>query len=66
MINPNGRHNFTCVVCEQDIFGISHNAKPLSDGRCCSDCNTYVIIERVKQFTKNNKSKKPITNNKEK
>ena len=27
-----------------------HNAQPLSDGRCCDDCNNKVIVERMKRM----------------
>lgn len=41
----------TCVLCNQKIFGWSHNAEPLAVGRCCDICNdTKVIPTRIQMF----------------
>ena len=43
-----------CVICKipikENAFGWAggNNASPLAEGRCCDDCNTLVIIERVR------------------
>jgi len=38
-----------CIICEQPIppegsWIHGHNAQPVADGRCCGDCNMYVVI----------------------
>lgn len=39
----------SCCLCLDEITGHGHNAAPVNDGRCCDDCNTYVVIPaRVK------------------
>lgn len=42
-----------CVLCDAEIDLIqSHNAQPLAEGRCCSDCNVLgVIPARLQQMT---------------
>lgn len=52
---------FVCVICQEDIdhqkdetgkifWTGGHNALPVSEGQCCSACNTdKVIPERIKQ-----------------
>jgi hypothetical protein len=50
-----------CCVCKGDIQEHSHNGKvywteghnaqPLVDGRCCDDCNNYVVGFRIFCFT---------------
>ena len=49
-----------CSICEGKI-GIEHggwdgghNAQPINDGICCDDCNTLVIIERIKGMSNDN------------
>ena len=41
-----------CSICNNEIndeFG--HNAEPVNDGRCCSDCNSTVVIPvRIKEM----------------
>ena len=39
-----------CSICKEKIEGFGHNAQPINDGRCCDDCNTLVIIERIKEM----------------
>ena len=43
-----------CVICGDPIdvqlngWTGGHNAQPVADGQCCSDCNTtYVLPERL-------------------
>ena len=31
--------------------GFGHNAQPINDGICCDECNTLVIIERIKEMS---------------
>ena len=45
-----------CVLCKGDIdvqihgWDQGHNAQPLAEGRCCSDCNgSRVIPARIRQ-----------------
>jgi hypothetical protein len=38
-----------CDIChrEIDVIGtwkLGHNAQPIVDGRCCSECNDYIVI----------------------
>ena len=39
-----------CVICDEDItadpngWDGGHNAEPVSDGRCCGDCNDRVVM----------------------
>ena len=46
-----------CSICGLMIgkfsgsSGFGHNAQPINDGRCCDDCNTLVIIERIKEMS---------------
>lgn len=47
-----------CCICNKEIKGYGHNARPLFDGRCCDNCNQLVIIERT--------DKRKCTNNSDK
>ena len=56
----------TCSICscpiEVEINGWAggHNAQPLNDGRCCSECNSfYVIPARLAQMGLLKKSSSP-------
>ena len=40
-----------CSICNEKIEGFGNNAQPINDGRCCDDCNTLVIIERIKEIS---------------
>ena len=41
-----------CSICKyNDIGKYGHNAQPINNGRCCDDCNTLVIIERIKDMS---------------
>jgi hypothetical protein len=39
-----------CCICEEEIkvehgnWDQGHNAEPVRNGRCCSDCNYIVVI----------------------
>lgn len=42
---------FNCSICNELIevewpsgWSQGHNARPVNDGRCCSDCNWTVVI----------------------
>ncbi len=44
-----------CSICKtkkiEDRF--SHNAHPVTDGRCCDSCNYFVVIpRRIEMFKK--------------
>jgi len=45
-----------CVLCNLPL-GDPHgnNAEPAATGRCCNECNTLVIIERIKEMSNDNK-----------
>ncbi len=36
-----------CVICKKEFKGLGHNAQPLKDGRCCDNCNSKVLIQRL-------------------
>tara|TARA_R100000458_G_C8143751_1_gene153923 strand:- start:313 stop:630 length:318 start_codon:yes stop_codon:yes gene_type:complete len=52
----------TCDICKGDIQPVrdekngkviwsdGHNAQPILDGRCCDECNSYVLALRLKQM----------------
>lgn len=39
-----------CVLCEEKVdvqdngWDKGHNANPVSEGRCCTDCNYTVVV----------------------
>ena len=39
-----------CVICEEEIETVfngwdqGHNAEPVSEGRCCGECNSNTVI----------------------
>jgi len=34
-----------CVLCDDEVSeSMSHNARPVKDGRCCNLCNMEVVI----------------------
>ena len=38
-----------CCICGKKIKGYGHNPWPIKqDGKCCDECNTKVIKERIK------------------
>ena len=43
-----------CQICKKEFNGMGHNAQPINDGICCDDCNTLVIIERIKEMSNDN------------
>ena len=36
----------TCTICGRAYEGYGNNAAPVTDGRCCDECNTTVVIPR--------------------
>ena len=44
-----------CSICNEEFEGFGNNAQPINDGICCDDCNTLVIIERIKEMSNDNK-----------
>ena len=42
--------SFRCSLCKDIYMGYSHNAKPITDGVCCDECNIFVIRERMIRF----------------
>ena len=44
-----------CSICKTEFEGHGHNAQPINDGICCDDCNTLVIIERIKEMSNDSK-----------
>lgn len=43
-------NNELCCLCKKKIEGHGNNADPLVEGRCCDDCNTKVIKERIRRL----------------
>ena len=43
-----------CSICNEKIEGFGNNAQQINNGRCCNDCNTLVIIERIKEMSNDN------------
>lgn len=41
---------FTCAICKKKFIGFGNNAEPLARGRCCDECNTLVIVERIRRL----------------
>lgn len=36
-----------CSICGLPVQSkASHNAEPINDGRCCSECNDTVVVPR--------------------
>ena len=62
-----------CVICNEPYEGYGHNALPVKEGRCCTDCNwTGVISARAEKmmhqklqsiFNRNKKNSNNQTNN---
>lgn len=46
------RHKkYNCVLCGKRVKDYGHNPYPIKDkGRCCNDCNSKVIEERIKSL----------------
>lgn len=47
--------SFVCCICGNEFNGWGNNPYPLvkeDNARCCDDCNTLVIIERIKNLRK--------------
>ncbi len=41
---------FICSICHKPYEGHGNNAEPINDRRCCDDCNSFVIFERIRQM----------------
>tara|TARA_Y100001951_G_C11107251_1_gene165456 strand:+ start:360 stop:545 length:186 start_codon:yes stop_codon:yes gene_type:complete len=46
-----------CVICKDEIkpdsggWAEGHNAEPVKSGRCCGDCNSYVVTPaRINEY----------------
>lgn len=33
-----------CVICGGDAGTFGHNAAPIAEGQCCSDCNDLKVL----------------------
>lgn len=48
-----------CSICMKEIptkhgWSDGNNAQPINDGRCCDECDSYVVIPtRLRQLTMN-------------
>ena len=39
----------TCCICGKAFKGHGHNPHPIAnEGVCCDECNTKVVVERIK------------------
>lgn len=48
----------SCCICGRAIHGYGHNPTPVATGRCCDECNTYVVIPvRISMLFSNAKKK---------
>jgi hypothetical protein len=51
-----------CSICRRDVDAVGdwtegHNAQPVNDGRCCSFCNSHVVIPaRIEMWVRSHKS----------
>ena len=54
-----------CVICGREIkedpripgWDRGHNAEPVKEGRCCDDCNSFVVIHaRINDMFVENRS----------
>ena len=44
-----------CSICKNTINDkYGHNAQPINDGICCDDCNTLVVLERIREMSNDN------------
>jgi len=49
-IGSNKMESFTCTICDESIFGIANDPKPIkSDGECCDSCLFKVVIPKAIQ-----------------
>ena len=47
--------NEECIICGEEMKDVydTHNAQPVADGRCCTDCNfNRVIPARIQRLMK--------------
>ena len=51
----------SCVLCSEDYKGYGHNPWPLNGGRgrCCDNCNDYVLLARLARINRLAEGKKP-------
>ena len=33
-----------CSICNRPFTGWGHSAQPIAGGKCCYECNSYVVI----------------------
>lgn len=46
-----------CCICGKEIIGYGNNAMPVSEGRCCDECNSdFVIPVRLSVLTERDRS----------
>ena len=46
--------NEECIICGEEMKDVydNHNAQPVADGRCCTDCNyDRVLPARLAQYS---------------
>ena len=42
------QEEYECILCGDKFEGFGNNAEPLAEGKCCDDCNSKVMRERLK------------------
>lgn len=42
----NKQPEYTCSICGKHFIGYGNNAQPINDGRCCSECNSNVVLPK--------------------
>ena len=38
------KKQFICSICGKEASGWSCNAQPVNDGRCCGDCDRFIVL----------------------
>ena len=33
-----------CCICSSEYVGYGNNAKPIKEGRCCNECNSFKVV----------------------
>lgn len=46
IINGEFEKNGSCSICDELYDSWGHNAEPISNGRCCEQCNATVVIPK--------------------
>jgi hypothetical protein len=56
VITMEKKKQFVCSICGKLASGWSCNAAPVNDGRCCGDCDRFIVIpHRIRALTRRQK-----------